>query len=384
MTFGLLRPTVFLPADASQWPHEKRRLVLLHELAHIERGDIATHLLARIAFSLYWWNPLMWLASRELLNEQERAADDLVLGAGTPASAYATCLLDIARAMNNAREQSWAAVPMARRSQLEDRLMAILNANTPRQSTKSRTWIAATIAIALVAPIAAIRAQQPAQPLVTRAHTGSPILQQGAQAVINGDYATALPLLQQVQTATPDEAGLALMWMAIARQKEDQPAEAESLHKSALAVAKPNTLEASIVTRVYAQFLKSQNRTEEAATLLETLDALQKAITVAPPQTGPGVYRISAGGVKAPKLLSKVEPKYTDEARTAKLAGTVVLYTEICPDGIARNTTVVRALGLGLDENAIQAISQWQFQPGLKDDKPVTVAATIEVNFRLM
>jgi TonB family protein len=83
-------------------------------------------------------------------------------------------------------------------------------------------------------------------------------------------------------------------------------------------------------------------------------------------------------------LLYKVEPDYTDEARAAKYQGTVQLFAEIGPDGIARNVQVVRGLGLGLAENAITAVSRWQFAPGKKDGEPVTVQATIEVNFRLL
>jgi len=64
--------------------------------------------------------------------------------------------------------------------------------------------------------------------------------------------------------------------------------------------------------------------------------------------------------------------------------GTVVLAVEVEPDGAPHNIRVVRGLGFGLDENAIDAVSQWKFQPGMKDGVPVTVAATIEVNFRLL
>jgi len=95
-----------------------------------------------------------------------------------------------------------------------------------------------------------------------------------------------------------------------------------------------------------------------------------------------GAYRVG-GGVSGPVLLRKVEPDYTEEARKAKYQGTVLLYAEIGPDGRATNIKVQRSLGLGLDEKAIEAVKQWQFKPGEKDGKPVTVAATIEVNFRL-
>ena len=61
-----------------------------------------------------------------------------------------------------------------------------------------------------------------------------------------------------------------------------------------------------------------------------------------------------------------------------------MLYIEVDPSGKATNIKVVRSLGLGLDEKAIEAVKKWKFRPGYKDGKPVTVAATIEVNFRLL
>jgi TonB family protein len=98
---------------------------------------------------------------------------------------------------------------------------------------------------------------------------------------------------------------------------------------------------------------------------------------------GGGVFR-AGGGVTAPSLLSKVEPEYSEEARKAKYQGTVSLYVEIDPSGRATNPRVVHSLGLGLDEKAIEAVRRWKFRPGYKDGKPVTVSATIEVNFRLL
>jgi len=98
---------------------------------------------------------------------------------------------------------------------------------------------------------------------------------------------------------------------------------------------------------------------------------------------GGGVFRVG-GGVTAPSLLSKVEPEYSEEARRAKYQGTVVLYVEVFPDGKAHNLKVLRSLGLGLDEKAIEAVNKWRFRPGFKDGKPVPVQATIEVNFRLL
>lgn len=88
-------------------------------------------------------------------------------------------------------------------------------------------------------------------------------------------------------------------------------------------------------------------------------------------------------GVSAPRLLNKVEPVYSEEAREAKVQGTAVLEMEVWPDGKAHNIRVVRGLGSGLDEQAVKAIEQWEFEPGIKGGEPVRVAATVEMNFRM-
>ena len=96
-----------------------------------------------------------------------------------------------------------------------------------------------------------------------------------------------------------------------------------------------------------------------------------------------GTIHKVGGDVKAPRLLTKVEPEYTDEASEVKIEGTVVLSVEVHPDGRPYNIRVERSLDRGLDYNAIKAVEQWTFEPGTKNGEPVTVAATIEVNFKV-
>ena len=87
--------------------------------------------------------------------------------------------------------------------------------------------------------------------------------------------------------------------------------------------------------------------------------------------------------ISPPTLIRKVNPTYSKEARKAGIEGTVVLTVEVNRDGLAQNIKVVRSLGMGLDEKAIEAVRKWKFKPGEKDGRPVVVAATIEVHFRL-
>jgi beta-lactamase regulating signal transducer with metallopeptidase domain len=140
MTFGLLRPTVYIPS-LEGWSEGLRRVVLLHELAHVARNDSATHLLARAALNLYWWNPLAWMAWRGFLKERERAADNLVLGTGEHAPDYASNLLEIARTIRPPSISGLAATTMGRRSQMEGRLLAILDSGINRKTPgRTASW----------------------------------------------------------------------------------------------------------------------------------------------------------------------------------------------------------------------------------------------------
>jgi len=87
--------------------------------------------------------------------------------------------------------------------------------------------------------------------------------------------------------------------------------------------------------------------------------------------------------VHPPIVISKCAPRDTKDAGRARIAGTVVLYVKITPDGRANFVKVTRSLGMGLDESAVEPVKQWRFRPGRKDGKPITVAITIEVRFRL-
>jgi TonB family protein len=95
------------------------------------------------------------------------------------------------------------------------------------------------------------------------------------------------------------------------------------------------------------------------------------------------VYKIG-DGVSQPRIIHKVEPQYTPEAKDDKIEGTVQLRLEITADGFAQNIHVTKSLDPGLDANAMTAVSQWRFKPGMKDGEPVAVYAAIEVTFHLL
>lgn len=156
MTWGIRRPVILLPAEADAWTAERRRDVLLHELAHVKRHDFLIQLIARVACAVYWFHPLVWLAVTRLREERERACDDHVLRAGATPSAYATHLLEIARGLRAARATSLASVAMARPAQLATRLIDVLDARRCRDTLSTRSALPAWIAaIVVVVPLAA-------------------------------------------------------------------------------------------------------------------------------------------------------------------------------------------------------------------------------------
>jgi protein TonB len=97
---------------------------------------------------------------------------------------------------------------------------------------------------------------------------------------------------------------------------------------------------------------------------------------------GGGAYHVG-GGVHAPKVIYRVEPEFSEEARKNKWQGVVILKVIIGKDGKPQDISVQRSLGMGLDEKAIEAVKQWRFDPGTKDGQPVPVEVSMEVSFRL-
>ena len=96
-----------------------------------------------------------------------------------------------------------------------------------------------------------------------------------------------------------------------------------------------------------------------------------------------GVYSVGKG-ITAPSVIAKVDPEYSEEARKAKYSGAVLLSIVVDTDGRADNIKIVRSLGMGLDEKAIEAVERWRFRPGTSNGVPVRVRAQIEVSFRLL
>ncbi|MFY9743246.1 MAG: energy transducer TonB [Candidatus Sulfotelmatobacter sp.] len=98
--------------------------------------------------------------------------------------------------------------------------------------------------------------------------------------------------------------------------------------------------------------------------------------------TGGGYFR-PGRGVTAPRVIYQTDPEFSEEARKAKYQGTCVLGLVVDANGRPTNIRVINALGMGLDEKAIESVRNWRFEPGQKDGHPVAVEIAVEVDFHL-
>jgi beta-lactamase regulating signal transducer with metallopeptidase domain len=178
MTWGVVYPRVLLPSEADEWTPERRTIVLIHELAHVKRLDALTQFIAQISVAVFWFNPIVWFAARQMRLEREHACDDFVLDAGARASDYAQDLLQIARSLVTSGAPAAAALAMARRTELEGRLLAILSPRADRRPVSRTRLLASSLGVfALALPLAALRpAEQVPEQIVAIPEVAVPVV----------------------------------------------------------------------------------------------------------------------------------------------------------------------------------------------------------------
>lgn len=206
---GIWTPAILLPEEAREWSVDRLRVVLLHEMAHVARRDCLVQSIAQLTRAAHWFNPLAHLATARLRAEQERACDDLVLAAGTDAPVYADHLFEIARSFRAERFPAWATLAMARPSQLEGRVMDILD---DRRNRRPLTlWVRAAVsaaALVLILPIGAMQLTAAAGPEARRSQTKA-----AAPAFSAGERVAASMALEASEAApAPAPAAVEAQW----------------------------------------------------------------------------------------------------------------------------------------------------------------------------
>ncbi|MEP6993039.1 MAG: M56 family metallopeptidase, partial [Acidobacteriota bacterium] len=216
MTAGLFKPLLLIGRTARLWAVERRRVVLLHELAHVKRGDWAAVLLAELAVALYWFHPLAWWLGRRVRRDAEKASDDLVIASGIKPSVYAGHLLGIFRAMASPVRSVTPALPAVRPSHFEERLRAILDPRAMRlwPPSGSARWAAAGLLAAATA-VAVVEPWAPNPKQCPHARSASPLSLASAQpevapSELEADSEDSSPSTDAVVHAVRTEPAVAL------------------------------------------------------------------------------------------------------------------------------------------------------------------------------
>jgi TonB family protein len=412
MTWGVWRHTILLPSSASEWSDERRRFVLAHELAHVQRNDGFIQILVQAICGVYWFNPLVWYAARRIRIERERACDDRVLELGAAATDYAEHLVQIARSLRTQRRFALAAVSMAHPSQLETRLVSILDSRASRRVLPRATGLMLfgfvallTFSIARVGVTAAL----PLPPVLVAAIKAPPAPSQRTR-IGNGNSASVpgvIPpkILQSTSPMyTPDAIRAHVEGTVTLEGTVDIQGKVSGLHvikslrqdldrnaidavlrwKFSPAVRNGLPVEAVMQIEVDFKIPRPRDLSLRITTDGSPANAERGQSNESQPDAQDSEPPIQLGpGVTPPTVVFRVEPQYTPEARAEKYNGTVVLKATVHENGTLTVIDVVRGLDFGLTEKAIEAIELWKFRPGMKDGKAVAVTLNVEVNFNL-
>lgn len=366
-TWGALRPRVLLPSSAREWPDDRVRVVLCHELAHIRRHDWVVQIAAEALLTLAWFNPLMWLACRRLRRESEQACDDAVLAREVPAHEYAAHLLELARKCRRPLYPWASAMPMAHPSTLERRIAAMLNPDLNRAALSRRAaWATTFLLLALTLPLAAFRTVQG----TPAALTGS--VYDSTGAVIPGVELTLEDATKATWKATTDAAGrFAFPNVGPGRY--------------VLATALPGFR--SLRQEFDLTDARDWDRaiTLQVGELSETISVREQRVAVAGAKQPRAAERIRVGGnIRVPRKEVDVRPVYPQTMREAGREGVVPIEAIIGVDG---TVTSLRVLSAQVHPDfaiaASDAVRQWKFSPTLLNGQPVEVAMRVSITFSL-
>jgi TonB family protein len=382
VTWGTARPKIVLPLAARDWDEERTRIVLRHELAHIQRGDWLVQVAAQVVLALNWFNPLVWIACRRLQRESEHACDDAVLRAGVDPADYASHLIALARTLTR-RRAVLPAPAMARPSTLEGRIAAMLNARLNRSPLSFVARIVtAVLVIGLTVALAAVAAQHFSTFSGTLTDQTNAVLPNVAVVLTNktsaakyevhsdptghfefvglpdGEYAMAAnepgfaPLKDAITIAGRDvertvQLQLASLQETIRVTSGRSPSAPPSLDRRA----------------EYRQHAQDQRRE-----IMERCAA----------SGGSGAI---GGNIRQPTKVVDVKPRYPEGLSAAKVGGTIVLDAVIGTDGTVTDVSVVSGANPELDAAAIEAVRQWEFSTTFLNCTAVDVHMKVNVTF---
>ena len=369
LTWGLFRPAILLPAGASDWPAERRRIVLSHELAHVARGDWLLHICGEFVRALYWFHPLAWIASAGLRHESERACDDAVLNSGIPACEYADQLLALASTLTNSRAGACPALAIARSTNLERRFAAMLNPSLNRYASRTSKLLTKVVAVCLLLPLAALRlpAQNAAGNFTGTIYDASGAVIPNATVVMTGLKSKTVDMSTSAADGTFSFKALPAGTYEMKVMKPGF----EVYHDAQIDLQVAHDL--------------SHNDHLNAGSVTETVDVHAEGVGQTAPSKNTPPTRMKIGGeIEAAKLVKKVVPSYPESAKAAGVQGKVILHAVIGMDGKPLSLQVLNGtVDPELARASVEAVSRWRYSPTLLNGQPIEVDTTIMVNFSL-
>lgn len=384
---GILHPEILLPADCERWPQCRRRAVLLHELAHLRRRDVAVQFFVHVIAALWWFQPLVWVLRRGIRRESELACDSEAIAAGMLPSIYANALLESARDTSRSEHSFGAAVGMARPCDLEHRLTVILNPSPiARSSRRAVVAAAALVGIAGIASATSFRLNQSSEGGLTMKRT----VMAGLLASVGLSAAT-------VSGTLTDITGGAIPNAKIVLYSPDSGAKQEVVSGVDGKFALDNTPAGDAILRiekpgfssVFREFnLNADSNIQRDLTM--QVGPIQQAMTV----TGQGtpqhqVTRLSSdrlrigGSVEESHIITKKLPAYPAAAKASGIQGKVMLEAVISKEGVPQELRVLSSPSDDLSESALEAVREWRYSSTLLNGNPVQVLTDIVINYTL-
>jgi TonB family protein len=340
----------------------------------VRRKDALVQFLAYAVCGIFWFNPMVWYAAYRLRIERERACDDYVLSLGTDAADYADHLVQIVRSLR-ARRSALGALQMARASQIESRVVSILDGRARRLSLSKAGMLAASLSAAVLTfSVAAIGVTAAPEPVLQQTRIGDGTVSANSGVTPPKVLRPSLPDYTQEAVAANVE-GIVTLEIDV---------NAEGVVK-VLRVVKGlgHGLDQKAIEAVLAWKFGAALRNGAPVQSIAQVD-VEFEIPVWY-RSQPKVAGVPLGpGLTPPSVLKRVNPEYTPEARAAKYEGKGVFTITVRKDGSVFLVDPIPDMEFGLTPNVIEALEQWKFKPGMRNGEAVAVTLQIEVNFNYM
>ncbi len=154
---GVVKPVLYLPSNVLRWPEERLMSALLHELAHIKRGDHFVWPLVNLAVTWLWFNPLAWIALAHIKRDREMACDDRVLACGSTEATYARHLLEACTSLRVSMRLASISLLFARKNDVSERVRYMLSRKLDRRPiSRTRQLSFAVLLMMITIPLVSI------------------------------------------------------------------------------------------------------------------------------------------------------------------------------------------------------------------------------------